>query len=250
MRKGRAKHLSDRKTIADSKRAFNHDFPHVIPSLYRRTTDELLVELHLLSHQKHFHPDALFAIGLSQVFDVFTRGYRPEAHVKTLFDALCRSCGFDPNALRKQAQKTLESVRGHDLEEVQDWIQQQGKGAPEALAKALRNTGSTTFHYSRLMAVGLLSLLASAQGDESSDPEKLSQIAHELSESVGFSKARVEKDLNLYKSNLEKMAQAVELTEQILESERRKREQKESAKLNTGSSDQMSQGVEACSNIS
>ena len=46
------------------------------------------------------------------------------------------------------------------------------------------------------------------------------------------------------------MAQAVELTEQILESERRKREQKESAKLNTGSSDQMSQGVEACSNIS
>ncbi|CAE20850.1 conserved hypothetical protein [Prochlorococcus marinus str. MIT 9313] len=243
--------MSDRKTIADSKRAFNHDFPHVIPSLYRRTTDELLVELHLLSHQKHFHPDALFAIGLSQVFDVFTSGYRPEAHVKTLFDALCRSCGFDPNALRKQAQQTLESVRGHDLEEVQGWIQQQGKGAPEALAKALRNTaGSTTFHYSRLMAVGLLSLLASAQGDESSDPEKLSQIAHELSESVGFSKARVEKDLNLYKSNLEKMAQAVELTEQILESERRKREQNESAKLNTGSSEQMSQGVEACSNIS
>ncbi|HJN33234.1 MAG TPA: photosystem II biogenesis protein Psp29 [Prochlorococcus sp.] len=242
--------MSDRKTIADSKRAFNHDFPHVIPSLYRRTTDELLVELHLLSHQKHFQPDGLFAIGLGQVFDVFTRGYRPEAHVKTLFDALCRSSGFDPNALRKQAQKTLESVRGHNLEEVQGWIQQQGKGAPEALAQGLRNTGNSTFHYSRLMAVGLLSLLASAQGEESSDPERLSQIAHELSESVGFSKARVEKDLNLYKSNLEKMAQAVELTEQILESERRKREQKESAKLNTGSSDQMTQGVEACSNIS
>ena len=170
--------------------------------------------------------------------------------MKTLFDALCRSCGFDPHALRKQAHKTLESVRGHNLEEVQGWIRNQGKGAPEDLAQGLRNTGDISFHYSRLMAVGLLSLLATAQGEESSDPERLSQIAHELSESVGFSKVRVEKDLNLYKSNLEKMAQAVELTEQILDLERRKREQKESEKLSTGSSDQMSEVVKACSNFS
>ncbi|MFM7434760.1 MAG: photosystem II biogenesis protein Psp29, partial [Vulcanococcus sp.] len=38
-------------TVADSKRAFHTAFPHVIAPLYRRLVDELLVELHLLSHQ-------------------------------------------------------------------------------------------------------------------------------------------------------------------------------------------------------
>jgi|TARA_B100000959_G_scaffold155653_1_gene163202 photosystem II biogenesis protein Psp29 len=225
--------LSDRKTIADSKRAFNHDFPHVIPALYKRTADELLVELHLLSHQKHFYPDALFAVGLDEVFDVFTRGYRPEGHLEALFSALCRSCGFDPNALRKQAHKTLESVRGQTLKDVQTWILTQGEGAPEALAQGLRKSGQNTVHYTRLMAVGLFRLLASAQDDESTDPERLSEIAHELSESIGFTKARVEKDLNLYKSNLEKMAQAVELIEETVASERRKRERREAEKTKT-----------------
>ena len=68
-------------TIADSKKAFYNAFPHIIPPVYRRVTDELLVELHLLSHQKAFKPDAIFAIGLAKVFDSFTKGYRPEGHL-------------------------------------------------------------------------------------------------------------------------------------------------------------------------
>ncbi len=242
--------MSDRKTIADSKRAFNHDFPHVIPALYKRTADELLVELHLLSHQKDFQPNALFAVGIDQVFDAFTRGYRPEAHLQALFNALCRSCGFDPNTLRKQAQKTLDSVSDHNLKDVQNWIQQQGEGAPDALAQALRSSSQNTIHYSRLMAVGLLRLLASAQDDECTKPERLSEIAHELSELIGLPKARVEKDLNLYNSNLEKMAQAVELIEETIASERRKQEKKEADKLNNESGDRIAQGREAGSNLS
>ena len=46
--------LSVRATISDSKSDFHKEFPYVIPPIYRKLADELLVELHLLSHQKNF----------------------------------------------------------------------------------------------------------------------------------------------------------------------------------------------------
>ncbi|MFM2159151.1 MAG: hypothetical protein RLZZ124_1625, partial [Cyanobacteriota bacterium] len=74
-------------TVADSKRAFHSAFPHVIAPLYRRLVDELLVELHLLSHQQGFQADGLFAVGLTQVFDSFSNGYRPDTQREPLFQA-------------------------------------------------------------------------------------------------------------------------------------------------------------------
>ena len=47
-----------------------------------------------------------------------------------------------------------------------------------------------------------------------------------MSEPLGLTKERVEKDLGLYTGNLERMAQAVELMEETLAAERRKRERK------------------------
>ena len=82
-------------TVADSKRAFHTAFPHVIAPLYRRLVDELLVELHLLSHQSGFEADGLFAVGLTQVFDSFSKGYKPELQREPLFAALCSATGFD-----------------------------------------------------------------------------------------------------------------------------------------------------------
>ena len=216
--------MTDHQTIADSKRAFHTAFPYVIPSLYRRTADELLVELHLLSHQKHFKSDALFAVGLRQVFKAFTQGYKPEKHLDELYAAICTSNGFDPEALKQLAEGSTLAVSGHTVTEVREWLSNRGTGAPVPLASGISSVGGESFHYSRLMAVGLLSLLSSAQGGEPSDPDELKTLAHEIGEELGLSKPRLDKDLSLYTSNLEKMAQAVELIEETLAAERRKRE--------------------------
>ena len=196
----------------------------MIPSLYRRTADELLVELHLLSHQQHFKTDALFAVGLRQVFTAFTQGYQPETHLDELYAALCTSNGFDPDALKQLADGSSSAVSGHTVTEVREWLSNRGAGAPEPLASGLSSVGGDSFHYSRLMAVGLLSLLSSAQGGEPSDPDQLKSLAHDIGEQLGLSKPRLDKDLSLYTSNLEKMAQAVELVEETLAAERRKRD--------------------------
>jgi photosystem II biogenesis protein Psp29 len=211
-------------TVADSKRAFHAAFPHVISPLYRRLVDELLVELHLLSHQKGFHADPLFATGLVQVFESGTRGYRPAEQLDQLFKALCASCGMEASALQAERDQALSSVGQHSVAEVQGWMSQQGEGAPEPLRSALANVRRSDFHYSRLMAVGLLTLLEKAQGADALDAQALRGFAHETAEAMGLLRDRVDKDLAIYAGNLEKLAQAVELMEETVAADRRRKE--------------------------
>ena len=210
----RDQELGDRQTIADSKRDFHQQFPYVIAPLYRRLTDELLVELHLLSHQTQFKSNALFAVGLETVFRSFTQGYRPEDHPPLLFNALCSSNGFEADQLRTEAGNALEQAGSQSVGGFDDWIKQ------------LRLPEDT--HYSRLMAIGLFSLLEASKGmaDKATDVEHVKSKASELSESLNLVPARVDKDINLFLTSRERMAQAVELMEETLASERKKREQR------------------------
>ena len=218
-------------TVADSKRAFHTAFPHVIAPLYRRLVDELLVELHLLSHQQGFQADGLFAVGLTQVFDSFSQGYRPEQQREPLFLALCAANGFDGAALRAQAEQARIGVGHHSLEDVKGWLSNRGAGAPAPIAALLQGVQRPDFHYSRLVAVGLLSLLQRAQGAEAMEPQALRSAAHEIGEAMGLIKDRVDKDLSLYAGNIEKMSQAVELMEETVAAERRRRERAEQERL-------------------
>jgi photosystem II biogenesis protein Psp29 len=193
--------------------------------------DELLVELHLLSHQAGFELDPLFACGLIQVFDGFTKGYRPEQHREGLLAALCSASGFDAQQLRQQRDGAMAAMGHHSVDEVKQWVDKQGDGAPTPVAAALAGIRRPDFHYSRLMAVGLLSLLEQAQGADGMDPATLRSYAHDLGSSMGLLRERLDKDINLYATNLEKMAQAVELMEETVAADRRKREKAKAAKL-------------------
>jgi len=206
--------LGDRQTIADSKRAFHQAFPHVIAPLYRRVSDELLVELHLLSHQEQFNSTPLFAVGLDKVFTTFTRGYRPEGHSDRLFDAICSSNGFDASALKQEASQIRDAASKAAMEGITTLLSQQR--LPE---------GS---HYSRMMAIGLLSVLETARGQQDSpDNQTLVKQAVGLCDDLNLPSERVEKDLNLFASNSERMEQAVELMEETLASDRKKREKRQ-----------------------
>jgi len=232
-------------TVADSKREFHRAFPYVIAPLYRRMVDELLVELHLLSRQAGFRSDALFACGLIQVFDSFARGYRPEAQRDPLLQALCSASGFDANNLRQQRDGAMAAMGSHSVEQVKQWIEQAGEGAPEPVAAALAGIRRPDFHYSRLMAVGLLSLLEQAQGADAMDASALRSYAHDLGSAMGLLRERLDKDLSLYATNLEKMAQAVELMEETVAAERRKRERQQQEATTADTSATSEAGAEA-----
>jgi len=216
-------------TVADSKRAFHRAFPFVIAPLYRRMVDELLVELHLLSHQKGFRADGLFAVGLIQVFQSFSKGYRPEEQRQPLFEALCGSSGFSASDFEQERQTMVAAVGHHSFEEVSGWLTSGGSGAPAPIADVLGAVKQPDFHYSRLAAVGLLTLLQQATGAHALEPAALRQSAHEIGEAMGLLKSRLDKDLSLYATNVEKMAQAVELMEETVAADRRRRERQQEA---------------------
>jgi len=78
------------------------------------------------------------------------------------------------------------------------------------------------------MAIGVDTILKAVRGEATTpDNEALQQQALQVAEELGLPKAKVEKDLNLYRSNSERMQQAVELMEETLAAERRKREKRD-----------------------
>ena len=205
--------MAGTQTIADSKRAFHQAFPHVIAPLHRRIADELLVELHLLSHQDSFKAGHLFSVGLVTVFTRFTQGYRPPEHRDNLMAAICSSNGFDAAELRSAAETSLAAASEHSGDDFNTWI------------KEFRLPEQS--HYSRLMAVGLLALLEAAHGElKGEEAAELRKRAVEISKEIGMPEERVEKDLGIFASSSERMQQAVELMEETLASERRKKEKR------------------------
>ena len=205
--------MAGTQTIADSKRAFHQAFPHVIAPLHRRIADELLVELHLLSHQDSFQAGQLFSVGLVTVFTRFTKGYRPEEHRDDLLAAICSSNGFDVVQIRSEAEGSLEEAAGQTGDQFNSWI------------KKLQLPEQS--HYSRLMAVGLLAMMEAAHGElKGEDAVELRKKAVEISKQIGMPEARVEKDLGIFAASSERMEQAVELMEETLAAERRKKEKR------------------------
>ena len=201
------------QTIADSKRAFHQAFPHVIAPLHRRVADELLVELHLLSHQTTFQAGQLFAVGLTTVFERFTQGYRPEEHRSELMTALCGSNGFDANALKDDADKAISTAATLQGDALDSWLKELNiqEGA----------------HYSRLMGVGLFALLEASESEVDAEAaEELRKRARDLAPTLGLPAERVEKDLSVFASSSERMQQAVELMNETQAAERRKKERR------------------------
>ena len=205
--------MAERQTIADSKQAFHKAFPYVIAPLYRRLADELLVELHLLSHQTHFHSTSLFAVGLQTVFDTFTQGYKPQEQTQALYAALCACNGFDAAQLAETAKTCLDAAAEQSIEAIGPWLE------------SLRlNDGA---HYSRLMAIGLFRVMQLARGDsQTPTDEALRDQCKDAAQSLNFPQERLEKDLAQFAANSERMTQAVDLMQETIAAERRKKERR------------------------
>ena len=74
-----------------------------------------------------------------------------------------------------------------------------------------------------------MGLLQDLGGGDDQDPEALQKRAREIGSGLGLQQDKLEKDMGLYASNLEKMSQAVELLEETIAAERRKREKRQGA---------------------
>lgn len=216
------------RTVSDTKRTFYSLHTRPINTIYRRVVEELMVEMHLLSVNVDFNYDPIYALGVVTSFDRFMQGYRPEADKNPIFDALCRSVETDPQRYRDDAQWLNGWAKSRSVKDLIDSISQEAEfantGDLQPTFKAIAH--NPKFKYSRLFAIGLFTLLETAEPEFVKDTKQVTEALKQISSALNLPAEKVQKDLELYRSNLEKMAQALLIMEDTLQAERKKREQR------------------------
>jgi len=205
------KKLKEKLTVSDSKKLFHEQFPYVIPGLYKRIDDEMLVELNLLNHQKEFKQDLLFCIGLTETFKELTKGYKPEEHLDLLFESLCRSTNFEAKEIyeiSKNSQKELKDKTSKDT------------------LKLLVEKSNSKLYPSRILNLGIYILISNSQDFKEKNESDKNKMTSDIFEKLSLSANKAEKDIGIYKSSISKMEQAKELIEELRIKDKKKNQKK------------------------
>ena len=179
---------------------FHEQFPYVIPGLYKRIVDEMLVELNLLNHQNEFKQDYLFCIGLTETFKELMKGYQPEKQLDLLFDSLCSSTNFEAKEINEISQKSQK--------EFQD-------KASKDILKLLKEKSNSRVYPSRILNLGIYLLISNSKDFKEKNESDKSKKTSDIFEKLSLSANKAEKDIGIYKSSITKMEQAKELIEEL-----------------------------------
>jgi len=192
--------LKEKLTVSDSKKLFHEQFPYVIPGLYKRIVDEMLVELNLLNHQNEFKQDFLFCIGLTETFKELMKGYKPEKHLDLLFESLCVSTNFKANEIKEISQKSQKEFKDKQSKD---------------LLKMLKEKSNSKLYPSRILNLGMYIIISNSTDIKGKNESEITKILSDIFEELNLSTNKAEKDIGIYKSSISKMEQAKELIEEL-----------------------------------
>lgn len=226
--------MSNVRTVSDTKRDFYNYHTRPINSIYRRVVEELMVEMHLLAVNVDFKYDPIYVLGVVSSFNRFMQGYRPERDKASIFNALCQAVGGNPQQYQDDAEKLKAAYGRLSGQELVDWF---GSPTPLEGAEDIHTTvaaiaDNPKFKYSRLFAIGLYTLLEQAAPDLVQDAKQSMAMLQQIGNTLHLPQEKLQKDLELYRSNLEKMAQVQVVMEDAIKADRKKREQREQEKKN------------------
>ncbi|MEB3310265.1 MAG: photosystem II biogenesis protein Psp29 [Snowella sp.] len=226
------------RTVSETKREFHVHHNRPINSIYRRFVEELMIEMHLLTVHVDFLYDPIYALGVVTSFERFMQGYRPETDKDSIFNAICQSVGAD---FQQYKQNATDVVTAAQSIEMSDFMSKITAVSPESAGdnyffQTLANIKqNSNFKYSRLFAIGLYTLLSTVDPELTKEEEKRNQVLSQVAEALNLSNEKIQKDLDLYRSNLEKADQFLKVLDEAMEADRKKRE-KQAQTANSGSS--------------
>ena len=205
------KKLKEKLTVSDSKRLFHEKFPYVIPGLYKRIVDEMLVELNLLNHQNEFRQDYLFCVGLTETFKELMKGYNPENHLDILFESLCISSNFEVKEIKEISQKSQKEFNGKTLEDK---------------FKLLQEKNNSKLYPSRILNLGIYILISNSQDFQGKNESEINKMIIDFFEKLELPANKAEKDIGIYKNSISKLKQAKELIEELRIKDKKKDQKK------------------------
>lgn len=183
--------------------------------------------MHLLSVNIDFRYDPIYALGVVTSFERFMQGYQPEQDKGSIFAALCQSAGGNPEQYRREAENILNTAKQLSMQELIDKTIAPPEGGDPLWGTLTAIANNPKFKYSRLFTIGLYTLLAETDAELVKDKEKRDRVFQQVSEALHLSPEKLQKDLDLYRSNLDKIEQLLGVIEEALQAERKKREKSE-----------------------
>jgi len=222
--------VSNVRTVSDTKRSFYNDHTRPINSIYRRVVDELMVEMHLHSVNADYRYEPIYALGVVTTFDRFMQSYRPDSDRHSIFNAICKSVEDDPQKYLNDAAQMRNEASSFTANDFLEQIKQSSPDSGGLIGTVRAIAGNPKFKYCRLFAVGLYSLLETMDEELTKDSKRLNSALQTLSEALHLDGDKMQKDLELYRSNLEKMIQAQIVLEDIIKADRKKKEERARAK--------------------
>jgi len=216
------------RTVSDTKRTFYTLHSRPINTIYRRVVEELMVEMHLLSVNVDFNYNPIYALGIVTTFERFMAGYKPEEDKESIFNALIKAVEANPDTYQQDAQRLQAAIKDLPVSDLIEWLSQTTHLDRDA---DLQNTlqaiaNNSQFKYNRLFAIGLYSLLESADSEFVKDEKQLNEALKTIGNGLNLSDDKLIKDLELYRSNLDKMVQALIVMADMVAADRKKREQR------------------------
>ncbi len=201
------KKLKEKLTVSDSKKLFHEEFPYVIPGLYKRIVDEMLVELNLLNHQNEFTQDYLFCIGLTETFKELMKGYEPDKHLDLLFESLCSSTNFEAKEIKEISRKSQLEFKDKSSKDI---------------LNLLKEKTHTKLYPSRILILGMYILISESPDFKGENETEINNEIIKIFESLNLSTNKAEKDIGIYKSSISKMKQAKELIDELRVKDKKK----------------------------
>jgi len=223
------------RTVSDTKRTFYSLHTRPINTIYRRVVEELMVEMHLLSVNVDFSYNPIYALGVVTTFDRFMQGYQPERDKESIFQALCQAVEQDPQRYRQDAERLEALAKSLPANDLIAGLSQnhQLNQDPDLQGHLQAIASNTKFKYSRLFAIGIFSLLEQSDPGLVKDEKQRTEALKTIAAGLHLSEEKLNKDLELYLSNLEKMAQALIVMADMISADRKKREQRQQQSTTT-----------------
>ena len=220
--------MNNLRTVSDTKRNFYTNHTRPINTIYRRVVEELMVEMHLLSVNADFHYDPIYALGVVTAFERFMQGYQPERDKESIFNALCQAIEDNPQRYQQDAERLRTLVKNLSAKELLDWVSgaNQLGGTDDLQAQVSAIAHNSSFKYSRLFAIGVFTLLELTDAELVKDEKQRVEALKQIAAILHISEDKLNKDLELYRSNLDKIEQAMITMADMLLADRKKRQQR------------------------
>jgi len=216
------------RTVSDTKRAFYTFHTRPINTIYRRVVEELMVEMHLLSVNVDFSYNPIYALGVVTAFERFMQGYQPEKDKESIFNALCQAVEGDPKRYRQDAERLGLFAKNASTPELMAWLRgethkEEVGDLQQQILEAIAH--NPNFKYSRLFAIGVFGLLELSDPALVKDEKQRVEALKTIAATLNISEDKLNKDLELYRANVEKMEQALATIADMLSADRKKRQQ-------------------------